>query len=1058
MSESEDNTQTHIVLSQGTMVEHYRIVEKIGAGGMGEVYLAEDTKLHRKVALKFLPSQYVADADFKARFVREAEAMAKLNHPNIITIYEVSEHHGRPFFAMELVEGQSLRDLAKSKELSIDRIIELAIQVCDGLSAAHDKKIVHRDIKPSNIVIDAYGRPKILDFGIAAVQGAEHLTKTGSTLGTVQYMSPEQVQGQEVDHRSDLFSLGVVLYELISGRTPFEKGNEAATLKAITQDNPEPLARYKADIPDELQRTISKLLEKNPSLRYQHADGVVSDLKRMITPTQSSIAAVSIGRKKRWPVWLGAGAIAALLVISGYLISDRLLIGEKSGLAKSDETVWENSIAVLPLRDFSSGQDQEYFSDGMTDAIIGKLSGIKNLKVISMTSVMRYKNTDRDLKKIGYDLQVNTILEGSIQLEGNRLRVRVQLINAANDAHLWSQTYDRQLESIFDIQDDISRAIVDAMRIELVSGDTIAIARRYTQNIEAYSFYMRGRHLWAKRTERDIRKAIEYYEKAIELDPYYALAYSGLADAWAVIWQYVEVPGAVTKTEATVKAREAAEMAIGLDEGLAEAHTSLAQSLRNEPNLEGAEKEFLQAIELNPGYFWAHFWYSLLLQDMARYPDQIREEDIAFELNPMSITLIGNRALRKRQSYEWQEAEELYQRLIEIEPNRSQSYITYAYFLAKSMGRNEDAIRQCSLAVQIDKQAYNDFAYIYEWIGNVDKAIWAANMYLESTPDKHNAYDTRGGIYALNGMLDSAIASFVKALELKPDFVSSLWKLGNIYMFRQEYAKAESLYQVVASHPDKYTRADGRLYLTQIPLHQGKLRKGLRMLGELKDKAIAESVKDWHLAYGFIKRGFIYQRILSDQKSAITENEKVIEIMKDINPNSWMVASARGAIANSYALNGDMRKADRLMAELKRDIDRYGPSAIDDYQIWNGMLEMEKGNYDTAAVLFQKAFKITPLFFLREYLGRSYLGAGRIDDALGIYKKIITRYELNRAFWSAFSASLHFHLAGAYEEAGRFDDAIAQYEIFLDIWRNADDGIKMIEDAKERLAKLKNGS
>ena len=543
-----DRTQTHVVLSQGTMVGHYRIIEKIGAGGMGEAFLAEDTKLHRKVALKFLPTQYIADADFKTRFVREAEAMAKLNHPNIITIFEVSEFKSRPFFAMELVEGQSLRDLAKSKELSIDRIIELAIQVCDGLSAAHDKKIVHRDIKPSNIVIDAYGRPKILDFGLAAIQGAEHLTKTGSTLGTVQYMSPEQVQGQKVDHRSDLFSLGVVLYELISGRTPFEKDNESATLKAITQDNPEPLARYKADIPDELQRTVSKLLEKNPSLRYQHADGVVSDLKRMITPTQSSIAAVSIRRKKRWPLWLGAGAIAALLVISGYLISDRLPIGEKSGLVKSDETVWENSIAVLPLRDFSSSQDQEYFSDGMTDAIIGKLSGIKNLQVISMTSVMRYKNTDRDLKKIGYDLQVNTILEGSIQLEGDRLRVRVQLINAADDAHLWSQTYDRQLESIFDIQDDISRAIVDAMRVELVSGDTIAIARRYTQNIEAFSFYMRGRHLWAKRTEGDIRKAIEYYQKAIELDSYYALAYSGLADAWTVLPGYLYVAGTVTQT------------------------------------------------------------------------------------------------------------------------------------------------------------------------------------------------------------------------------------------------------------------------------------------------------------------------------------------------------------------------------------------------------------------------------------------------------------------------------------------------------------------------------
>jgi len=310
--QNDDRTHTHVVLAKGTMVSHYRIVEKIGAGGMGEVYLAEDTKLNRKVALKFLPANMTQDSDLRSRFTREAQATAKLNHPNIVTIFEVSEHLGRPFFAMELVEGQSLSDLSKNSNLSIDRIIELAIQVCEGLQAAHDKEIVHRDIKPSNIVIDAYGRPKILDFGLAAIQGGEQLTKTGSTLGTVRYMSPEQVRGQEVDYRSDLFSLGAVLYELISGRTPFEKDNEGATLKSIAQDNPEPLARYKADIPNELQRTISKLLEKDPSMRYQTAGDVLSDLKRMISPTQSSIS-VGTASKTSFPIKITI--ISALVVI-----------------------------------------------------------------------------------------------------------------------------------------------------------------------------------------------------------------------------------------------------------------------------------------------------------------------------------------------------------------------------------------------------------------------------------------------------------------------------------------------------------------------------------------------------------------------------------------------------------------------------------------------------------------------------------------------------------------------------------------------------------------------
>ena len=302
---NDDNTRTHVVLTNGTMMQHYRIVEKIGAGGMGEIYLAEDTKLNRKIALKFLPTHLCQDDDCRARFKREAQAVAKLNHPNIVTIFEVSEYNDRPFFAMELIEGRSLRELAAEKDLRFDRILELAIQICDGLRAAHEKKVVHRDIKPSNIVIDAYGRPKILDFGLAAIQGGEHLTKTGSTLGTIRYMSPEQVDGETVDHRSDLFSLGIVLYELITGRTPFERNNEAATLKSIGQDAPEPLERYKSEIPDELQRIVSKLLEKDPSTRYQSTASVISDLKPLVTSTRGSMTGVATRQRSRWPLAVG---------------------------------------------------------------------------------------------------------------------------------------------------------------------------------------------------------------------------------------------------------------------------------------------------------------------------------------------------------------------------------------------------------------------------------------------------------------------------------------------------------------------------------------------------------------------------------------------------------------------------------------------------------------------------------------------------------------------------------------------------------------------------------
>ena len=1041
----------------GKQIQHYKIIEKLGAGGMGEVYLAEDTTLKRRVALKLLAPAYSNDPEFVGRFRHEAQAAAALDHPNIVTVHELGEHEGQLFITMQYVRGQTLQELIKSGKLTLEQSLDIAQQICEGLSEAHQAGIVHRDIKPANIIYTKDSVAKILDFGLAKISGATKLTKEGSTLGTVQYQSPEQCRGEEIDERSDLFSLGIVLYETITGKLPFTGDYEESVRYAISHEEAQPLSRFASGVTDDIQRIVSKLLEKDPALRYQNAESVISDLKGLDRDAGPSVKIGFLRRRRIKPI--RASVITALTVIgivSAYFLIERTSVQEQFGLARKDITGWQNSIAVLPLRDFSSNKDHEYFSDGMTDAIIGKLSGIKNLKVISMTSVMRYKNPDRDLKKIGHDLQVNTILEGSIQLEGNRLRVRAQLINVADDAHLWTQTYNRELESIFDVQDDISQALVNAMRIELFGEDTTIITRRYTQNIEAYNFYMRGRHLWSKRTQRDLTKAIEYFEKAIELDSNYAMAYSGLADAWAVIRGYIDVPGTVSKAEAISKAKEAAEMAIALDGELAEAHASLGLVLNYGSDLEGAEKEFLRAIELNPGYGWARFWHSNLLGDMARYPDQIREEEIAFELNPMSIPLINNRAKRKWLTLEWEESEELYQRLIEMEPNRWRSYTAYAGLLI-SMGRNDDAIRQYSLAVQIDEHAYKNLALAYDRIGDFEKALWAASEYMKSTSDKHDAYDTRGHIYVLNGMPDSAISSFKKALKLEPDFVSSIWKLGHVYMFRQEYANAESLFQVLASSTNKYIRGRGRIDLTQIPLHQGKFSKALAMLDELKDKALADSLSGFYQIFGIMKRGFIYHHLyIDDQELAISEYEKVIKIQEDIEPNDWSVAPARGGIAVSYAKSGDMRKADQLMGELEEDIEKYGPSALPYYWVGAGWLEMEKENFDAAATYFENGFKVFPGYFAQREIARSYLGAGRVNDAVVALEKTIHGYLDNRGYWPTWYVMTHYYLGQAYEAAGRNDEAIEQYETLLDIWRDADDGIKIIEDAKERLAKLKS--
>jgi len=1051
----DDQTRSFIALTAGVMVAHYRIIDKIGTGGMGEVYLAEDTKLRRKVALKFLPPHFCQDEECRMRFKREAQAAAKLSHPNIITVFETSEHQGRPFFAMEHVEGQSLRDLVEGKELTPNQVSRLAIQLCEGLCEAHDAGVVHRDIKPSNVILDKKGRPKLLDFGLAAVKGSDRLTKTGSTLGTIGYMSPEQAQGQKTDQRSDLFSLGVVIYEMITGRRPFKGKDEAATLHAITHDIPQPLGKFCAEAPDELQRIVSKLLEKDPSLRYQNAADLVSDLKKLTQGLmhEQKVQGYRRGRRSRLIIAAITIPLAAIIVFLGYPLVSH--VSQKKGLVESGEIKWANSIAVLPFRNFSPDKDQEYFCDGMTDALIGRLSGIEHLKVISMTSVLRYKTPDRDLKKIGRDLRVNTILEGSIQREDSRIRVSSQLINVEDDAHIWSDTYDRELASVFAIQDDISRAIVDAMKIKLIGKDTKAITRRSTENLEAYDFYMRGRFLWNKRTEDGLRKAIEYFEQAIALDSNYALAYSGLSDSWAIISGYSDI----TRAEALPKAKEAARKAVALGASSSEAHTSLAHVLHSEGNMEAAEKEYLSAIRLNPGYSWAHLWYSLYLRDMGRYQEEVEEEEIALELHPTSIPLMLNGSAKKYASFKWREAEDLLNRVMEIEPNNIIAHRTLAMFLA-GMGRRDEAIQLCEEMIKIDNKGYKTLAEVYDLVGDSDRALWAANRYVDSAPDNPNTYLARGEIYAKNGMLDSAISSYKRALEIKPDLTDVLLNLGVAHMFRREYTQAESLYQVLAFHPDKSIRKEGRYFLAQIPLYQGKFAEGFRRLSELGAQARKDSLGRWHQqeAYGIFKRAMIYYYVLDDQESAIIEFEAAIKTLQDITPNSWVIQSSRAGMACSYGSLGNLGRAEELLRELKNDVGSFETMGF--WQlVWStGMVEMLKGNPDSAESCLTSLYRaqnvVFPIDPVDLYLARCYLDAEWFDKAVSAFGDITDRYEENRARWPTFSVMTHFWLGQAYEGIGERDRAIEQYETFLDIWREADSGLKPVKDAKTRVAHL----
>ena len=741
MSENhdDDKTQSYTPLNKDTMVGHYRIISKIGAGGMGEVYLAEDTKLDRKVALKFLPPHLCQNENCRKRFKREAQAAAKLSHPNIIHVYEVSEYQGRPFFAMEHAEGESLRNIVRGKELGTDRIIELAMQICDGLGAAHEKKVIHRDIKPSNIVIDAYGRPKILDFGLAAIQGGEQLTKTGSTLGTVRYMSPEQVQGQKVDQRSDLFSLGVVLYELISGRTPFERENEVATLKAITQDIPEPLARYKSGISDELQRTVFKLLEKNPSMRYQSALGVISDLKRLGT------LALEVESK-------------------------------------------EPSIAILPFANMSPDPNNEYFADGLTEELLNVLARNPELKVSGRTSSFAFKGKQEDLRVIGRKLGVTSLLEGSVRKAGNKVRITAQLVNVTDGFHLWSETYDRILDDIFAVQDDIARAVSKAMQVTL----TGVRETKRTTDPESYALALRARQMFQQMNAEGLSLAVKLYSKSVELDPQYARAWAELGTTYAVRIAYGHGD---YETEYPL-AKAAAEKALALDDQSPAAHSSMglicaALELQIKKGVIHARRAYELApndsaivsamatcemilgnfdraihlaeksINLDPLDSFGYREYGRILSLVGNYDEALKMYNKALEMSPDSTMIYSAIGGIKVSLEQYDEA------LDSIEKEKVDGYRHYGKAITLyAMGRRTES-DQCLEELIAEHERSNHWSFqiaiVYAFKGETDKAF----EWLERAYDDHDA-----------GVPMTKVTRHLKSLHTDPRWAVFLEKIG----------------------------------------------------------------------------------------------------------------------------------------------------------------------------------------------------------------------------------------------------------------------------------------
>jgi serine/threonine-protein kinase len=645
------------IATGSTFGGRYRIIEELGRGGMGVVYKAEDTKLKRHVALKLLPSDLTRDLEAKERFMQEAQAASVLDHPNICTIHEIDENDdGQMFISMACYQGETLKKKIGRGPLDLGETVEIALQILKGLAKAHARGIVHRDIKPANIMITDDGIVSIMDFGLAKLAGQTRLTKTGAAVGTVTYMSPEQAQGKVVDQRTDIWSFGVVLYEMISGHLPFSGDHEQAMIYSILNVEPEPIVRIRPEVPNEMGALISKALSKRIDLRYHAVADMLVDLRKIsrLLQLRTMTEQASPGRLR-------------------------------------------SSIAVLPFATLSADPEQDYFCDGMAEEIINALTQVEDLRVVARTSSFAFKGKHEDVREIGRKLNVETVLEGSVRKAGNRLRITAQLVKVDDGYHLWSERYDRDMEDVFAIQDEISMAIVEKLKIKLLGGQKTKLVKRHTDDLEAYNSYLKGRYFWNKRTEKGLMKGIEYFRKAIKLDPEYAVAYTGLADSYNLLSAYsIASPG-----ESIPKAKTAAMKALEIDPDLAEAHECLGHvSMLYDWKWLDAQREFKRAIELNPNYATAHQRHGILLTAMGRMDEALAEIRRAHELDPLSLIINTDVGLFFFFEHQYDQAAEQCKKPLEMDLNFAVAHFALGLAL-EQMARHEEAASEFQQAMTL---------------------------------------------------------------------------------------------------------------------------------------------------------------------------------------------------------------------------------------------------------------------------------------------------------------------------------------------------------------------